>query len=134
MPYKRRSPHPSCLTAIHRLASARSRHGSDSHLGCHSLPCRRFATRWGRLTRQVRTWHGPSICEANMAARSLQTKRERTWQKYFCACFLLRILSFSKTLRNHSCMFSFAYITVCTNFKKPFAHVFFCVYYRFRKH
>ena len=46
----------------------------------------------GRLTRQVRTWHGPSICEANMAARSLQTKRERTWQKYFCACFLFRVV------------------------------------------
>ena len=28
----------------HRLAAARSRHGSDSPLDCYSLPCRHFAT------------------------------------------------------------------------------------------
>ena len=45
------SPHPSddfasatCLTAV------RSRSGSDNPPGCHSLPSRRFATRWGRLS------------------------------------------------------------------------------------
>ncbi len=31
------------------LAAARSRSGSDSPPDCHSLPERRFATRWGRL-------------------------------------------------------------------------------------
>ena len=31
------------------LAAARSRSGSDSHLGCHSIPSRRFATRSERL-------------------------------------------------------------------------------------
>ena len=30
--------------AVEVLAAARSRSGSDSHLGCHSLPSRRFAT------------------------------------------------------------------------------------------
>ena len=30
------------------LAAARARSGSDSHLGCHSIPSRRFATLWGR--------------------------------------------------------------------------------------
>ena len=31
------------------LAAARARLGSDSHSDCHSLPRRRFATRWRRL-------------------------------------------------------------------------------------
>ncbi|MBR6745478.1 MAG: hypothetical protein IKM00_09750, partial [Clostridia bacterium] len=36
-------------TAIHRLAAARSHRGSESHLGFHSLPRCRFATRSERL-------------------------------------------------------------------------------------
>ena len=33
---------------VHRLASARSRSGSDSPQDCHSIPSRRFATPMGR--------------------------------------------------------------------------------------
>ena len=34
-----------CSTVgVDGLAAARSRHGSECHLGIHSLPCRRFAT------------------------------------------------------------------------------------------
>ena len=44
-----KKPSPSCLTAIHRLAAARSHRGSESHLGFHSLPRCRFATRSERL-------------------------------------------------------------------------------------
>ena len=48
-------PFPSRRFAERRpcLAAARSRHGSDSHLGCHSLPWRRFATPRGRLLKRI---------------------------------------------------------------------------------
>ena len=32
------------FVGVDGLAAARSRHGSECHLGIHSLPCRRFAT------------------------------------------------------------------------------------------
>ena len=35
-------------SAAHRLAAARSRHGSDSPPDCHSLPCRHYATLKGK--------------------------------------------------------------------------------------
>ena len=44
------------------LAAARSRLGSDSHLDCHSLPRRRFATRWGRLTAANRLSLAENLC------------------------------------------------------------------------
>ena len=41
---------PSTTSVVPRLAAARSRLGSDITTWCHSLPRRRFATHWRRLT------------------------------------------------------------------------------------
>ena len=43
------------FVGVDGLAAARSRHGSECHLGIHSLPCRRFATSATRKMK-VRCW------------------------------------------------------------------------------
>ena len=66
-------PSPSAY-GCHRLAAARSRHGSDNTLCCHSLPWRRFATQRERLILPLRYpkgeadiveflgWRSPKTC------------------------------------------------------------------------
>ena len=99
------------LSFVPPLAAARSRFGSDSHLGCHSLPKRRFATSAGRLKmkchperRRSRSRTFGSETEANARKRCVasgysQGVRTRVLRHLiFCKAFVTRNVRLRKTV------------------------------------
>ena len=74
-------------TASGSRLRARSRLGSDSHLDCHSLPRRRFATRWRRLT-EVRDCAVGKTFDIwrNVASNTKQKEATRMGCLFFFCC------------------------------------------------
>ena len=100
----------------HRLAAARSRHGSNTTLWCYSLPWRRFATSSGRQKRNIYAFPKREATATVLWCSPDTLRYRNNYIMNINFCQQLPLILFSRSFYNNTPLFQGQYTTY-----KPFS-------------